>query len=171
MYHIDKLFLEAVRLYNHKNSSVKPKQIKSKHFAHCVLEVWSALYPNKPFGPDNKNIISYSMVAMVYAKIEPKKKVDWQLVFTKNKEDRTEYTKADILDNFSFFRQNVVDGPTSDAHRANQSTLQFNKLVQDGDSVGNAICFEKNKSKSEDEEGAKASKMLDSAIPRLEGDI
>jgi chromosome segregation ATPase len=41
-----------------------------------ALEVWSALYPDKPFGPNNKNIISYSMAAMVYAEIELKKKVD-----------------------------------------------------------------------------------------------
>ena len=37
--------------------------------------------------------------------------------------------------------------------------------------MGNAIWFEKSKSRSEDEEGASASKKLDSAIPRLEGDI
>jgi hypothetical protein len=28
-------------------------------------------------------------------------------VFTRNKEDRTEYAKVDVPDNFSFFRQNV----------------------------------------------------------------
>ena len=77
MYHIDKFFPKAVWPYNLKNSGVKPKQNKSKHFAHCVLEVWSALYSNKSFGPDNKNIISYSMAAMVYIEIMLKKKVDW----------------------------------------------------------------------------------------------
>ena len=171
MYHIDKFFPETVWLYNHKNSRVKPKESKSKHFAHRALEVWSALYPNKPFGPENKNIISYSMAAMVYAEIELKKKVDWRTVFTRKKEDRTEYAKADIPDNFSFFPENVEDGPVPDARGVNRSTLRSDKSVQDGDSVGNAICLEKNKSRSEDEEGAIASKKLDSAIPRLEGNI
>ena len=35
----------------------------------------------------------------------------------------------------------------------------------------NAICFEKSKSRSDEEEGANASKKLDSAISRLEGHI
>ena len=37
--------------------------------------------------------------------------------------------------------------------------------------MGNTICFEKNKSRSEDKEGASASKKLDSIIPRLKWDI
>jgi hypothetical protein len=68
-----------------------------------VLEVWSVLYPNNPFGPNNKNTISYSMAVMVYAEIELKRKVDWRTVFTRNKEDRTEYAKVDVPDNFNFF--------------------------------------------------------------------
>jgi hypothetical protein len=76
MHHIDKLFPEAVWKYNHRVSGVKPGESKSKHFAHRALEVWSALYPDKPFGPNNKNIISYSMAATVYAEIELKRKVD-----------------------------------------------------------------------------------------------
>jgi hypothetical protein len=107
MHHIDKLFLEAVWKYNHRDSGVKSGESKSKHFAHRALEVWSALYPDKPFGLNNKNIISYSMAAMVYAEIELKRKVDWRTVFTRNKEDKTEYAKADVPDNFSFFPQNV----------------------------------------------------------------
>ena len=103
MYYIDKFFSEMVWSYNHINYGVKPKESKSKHFEHRVFEVWSALYPNKPFGLDSKIIISYSMAAMVYAEIELKKKVDWRTVLTRNKEDRTEYAKADIPDNFSFF--------------------------------------------------------------------
>jgi hypothetical protein len=77
MHHIDKLFPEAVWKYNHRISGIKPGESKSKHFAHRALEVWSVLYPDKPFGPNNKNIISYSMAAMVYAEIELKRKVDW----------------------------------------------------------------------------------------------
>jgi hypothetical protein len=75
MHHIDKL-AKAVWKYNHRVSGVKPGESKSKHFAHRALEVWSALYPDKPFGPNNKNIISYSMAATVYAEIELKRKVD-----------------------------------------------------------------------------------------------
>jgi hypothetical protein len=60
------------------------------------------------------------MAAMVYAEIELKRKVDWRTVFTRNKEDRTEYAKADVLDNFSFFRQNVGVGPALDARGANR---------------------------------------------------
>jgi hypothetical protein len=56
---------------------VKPSESTSKHFAHRALEVWSALYPEKHFGTKNKNIISYSMVAMLYAELELKRKVDW----------------------------------------------------------------------------------------------
>jgi hypothetical protein len=119
MHHIDKLFPEAVWEYNHRASGVKSGESKSKHCVHHVLEVWSALYLDKPFGPNNKNIISYSMAAMVYAEIELKRKVDWRTVFTRNKEDRTEYAKADVLDNFSFFRQNVGVGPALDARGAN----------------------------------------------------
>jgi hypothetical protein len=76
MHHIDKLFLQAMWNYNHKASGVKPSESTSKHFAHHVLEVWSALYPDKPFGSKNKNIISYSMAAMLYAELELKRKVD-----------------------------------------------------------------------------------------------
>jgi hypothetical protein len=103
MHHIDKLFPEAVWEYNHRVSGVKPGESKSKYFAHRALEVRSALYPNKPFGPNNKNIISYSMAAMVYAKLQLKRKVDWRTLLTKNKEDITEYAKADVPDNFNFF--------------------------------------------------------------------
>jgi hypothetical protein len=59
------------------------------------------------------------MAAMVYAEIELKRKVDWRTVFTKNKEDRTEYAKADVPNNFSFFRQNVGVGPALDTCGAN----------------------------------------------------
>jgi hypothetical protein len=103
MHHIEKLFLEAVWKYNHRVFGVKPSESKSKHFAHRALEVWSALYPDKPFGLNNKNIIFYSIAAMVYAEIGLKRKVDWRTVFTRNKEDRTEYAKADVPDNFNFF--------------------------------------------------------------------
>jgi hypothetical protein len=37
--------------------------------------------------------------------------------------------------------------------------------------MGKAICFAKSVSRSEDEEGANASRKLDSTLPRLEGDI
>jgi hypothetical protein len=37
--------------------------------------------------------------------------------------------------------------------------------------VGKAICFAKSGSRSEDKEGANASRKLDSTLPRLEGDI
>jgi hypothetical protein len=77
MHHIDKLFPQAVWNYNHRVSSIKPRKSKSKHFVHRALEVWSALYLDKPFGPNNKNIISYSMAAMVYAELVLKRKVDW----------------------------------------------------------------------------------------------
>jgi hypothetical protein len=162
MHHIDKLFPEAVWEYNHKVSGVKPGERKSKHFAHHALEVWSTLYPDKPFGPNNKNIIFYSMAAMVYAEIELKRKVDWRTVFTRNKEDRTEYAKADVPDNFSFFPQKVGVRPALDARGANQNTSRSMRTVRDEDSMGKAICFAKSGSRFEDEEGASASRKLDS---------
>jgi hypothetical protein len=157
--------------YNHRVSGVKPGESKSKHFVHRALEVWSALYPNKPFGPNNKNIISYSVAAMVYAEIELKRKVDWRTVFTRNKEDRTEYAKANVPDNFSFFPQNVGVGLALDARGSNRNTLRSTRIVQEKDSVGKKICFAKSGSRSEDEEGASASRKLDRTLPRLEGDI
>jgi hypothetical protein len=171
MHHIDKLFPQVVWNCNHRVSGVKPSESKSKHFAHRALEIWCALYPDKPFGLKNKNIISYSMVAMLYAELVLKRKVDWRIVLTRNKEDRTEYAEADVLDNFSFSPQNVGVGLALDAHEANQNTSRFTKIVRDEDSVGKAICFAKSGSRSEDEEGASASRKLDSTLPRLEGDI
>ena len=76
MHDLDKLFSDAMWKYNHRISSVKLSESKSKHFAHRALQVWSALYLNKSFDPNNKNIISYSMVTMVYVEIELKRKVD-----------------------------------------------------------------------------------------------
>jgi hypothetical protein len=111
------------------------------------------------------------MAAMVYAEIELKRKVDWRTVFTRNKEDRMEYAKADVPDNFSYFRQNVGVGPALDARGANQNTSRSTRIVRDEDSVGKAICFAKSGSRSKDEEGASASRKLDSTLPRLEGDI
>jgi hypothetical protein len=171
LHHIDKLFPEAVWEYNHRASGVKPKESKSRHFAHRVLEVWPVLYPDKSFGPNKKNIISYSMAAMVYAEIELKRKVDWQILLTRNKEDRTGYAKADIPDNFSFFQEKDGVRPALDALGANQNTSRSTRTVQDEDSVGKTICIAKSGSRSEDEEGVSASKKLDSTQPSLEGDI
>jgi hypothetical protein len=92
-------------------------------------------------------------------------------MFTRNKEDRMEYAKANVPDNFSFFRQNVGVGPVFDARGANRNTSRSMRTVWDEDSVGKAICFAKSGSRSEDEEGASTSRMLDSTLPRLEGDI
>jgi hypothetical protein len=100
-----------------------------------------------------------------------KRKVDWQTLLTRNKEDRTEYVKADIPDNFNFFPQNVGIRPALDARGANRNTSRSTRTVWDEDSVGKAICFAKSGSKSEDEEGASASRKLDSTLPSLEGDI
>ena len=58
-----------------------------------------------------------------------------------------------------------------DAHRANQNTLRSSKIVWNEDSVGKIIYVAKSGSKSEDEEGARASRKLDITLLRLEGDI
>jgi hypothetical protein len=111
------------------------------------------------------------MAAMVYAEIELKRKVDWRTMFTRNKEDRTEYAKADVPNNFSFFQQNVGVGPVLEAHGANRNTSRSTRIVRVEDSVEKAICFAKNGSRSEDEEGASALRKLDRTLLRLEGDI
>jgi hypothetical protein len=134
-----------------------------------VLEVWSALYPKRPFGSKNKNIISYSMAAMLYAELELKRKVDWRTLLTMNKEDKTEYAEKDVPDNFSTSQQNIGVGPVLDAHRANRNTSRSTKTVWDKDFVGKAICFANTRSRSEDEEGASASRKLVISLPRLEG--
>ena len=51
---------------------------------------------------------------IIYVEIELKKKVDLRTIFSKSKEDRMEYVKIDILDNFSFFQQNVRVGSVLD---------------------------------------------------------
>jgi hypothetical protein len=48
---------------------------------------------------------------MLYAELELKRKVDWQTVLTRNKEDRMEYAERDVPDNFSTFQQSVEVGP------------------------------------------------------------
>jgi hypothetical protein len=111
------------------------------------------------------------MAAMVYAEIELKRKVDWRTLLTRNKEDRTGYAKADIPDNFTFFPQKVGVRLVLDAHGANRNTSRSTRIVRDEDSVEKAICFAKSGSRYEDEEGASASRKLDSTQPRLEGDI
>jgi hypothetical protein len=68
-----------------------------------------------------------------------------------------------VPDNFSTFQQNVGVGP--------RNTSRSTKTIRDKDSVGKAICFAKSGSRSEDEEGASASRKLDISLPRLEGDI
>jgi hypothetical protein len=85
-------------------------------------------------------------------------------MFIRNKEDRTEYAKVDVPDNFSFFRQNVGVGPALDARRANRNTSRSTRTVRNKDSVRKAICFAKSRSRSEDEEGASASRKLDSTL-------
>ena len=120
---------------------MKPSESTSKHFVHCALEVWSALYPNKSFGFKNKNIISYFMVVMLYVELVLMRKVDWRLLLTRNKGDRMEYEEKDLLDNFSSFQQNVGIGFVLDVHGANQNTSRFTKTIHDEDSKGKKICF------------------------------
>jgi hypothetical protein len=129
MHHIDKRFPRTVWNYNHKVSGVKLNESKSKHFEHHVLEVWSALYPNRPFGSKNKNIISYSMAAMLYVELELKRKVDWRTLLTRNKEDKTEYAERDVPDNFSTFQQSVEVGHALVVYGANQSTSRATKTI------------------------------------------
>jgi hypothetical protein len=82
-----------------------------------------------------------------------------------------EYAERDVPDNFSTFQPNVGVGPMLDAHGANRNTFRSTRIVQEEDSMEKAICFAKSGSRSEDEEGANASRKLDISLPRLEGDI
>jgi hypothetical protein len=100
-----------------------------------------------------------------------KRKVDWRTILTRNKEDRMEYAEVDVPDNFSFFQQYAGVGPALDVRGANWNTSRSTKTLRDEDSVEKVICFAKSGSRSEDEEGANASRKLDSILPRLEGDI
>ena len=108
---------------------------------------------------------------MLYAELVLKRKIDWWTLLTRNKKDRMEYAEADILDNFSFFLQNVGVGPMLDARWANQNTLKSMKIIQDEDFVEKAIWFAKSGSRSEDKEGVSTSRKLDSTLSRLKGDI
>jgi hypothetical protein len=76
-----------------------------------------------------------------------------------------------VPDNFSTFQQNVGVGPALDAYGANRNTSRSTKTLWDEDSVEKAIRYAKSGSRSEDEEGASASRKLDISLPRLEGDI
>jgi hypothetical protein len=49
MCHIDKLFPSMVWKFNHNVFGAKPSNSTLEHFAHCAVEVWSILYPTKPF--------------------------------------------------------------------------------------------------------------------------
>jgi hypothetical protein len=97
--------------------------------------------------------------------------VDWRTLLTRNKGDRTEYAERDVSDNFSTFQQSIGARPTLDSHGANRNTSRATKTVRGKDSMGKAICFAKSRSRSEDKEGASASRKLDTNLPRLEGDI
>ena len=88
---------------------------------------------------------------MIYAEIELKGKVDCRTILIRNKENRIEYAKADIFDNFSFFWQNVGVGPAFDARGVNQNTLRSTNSVWDKDSMEKIIFLKKNKSRSKDE--------------------
>jgi hypothetical protein len=74
-----------------------------------------------------------------------------------------------VLDNFSTFQQNVGVGPTFDAYGANQNTSRSTRTVRDEDFVEKEICFAKSGSRSEDKEGANASRKLDISLPRWRG--
>jgi hypothetical protein len=79
--------------------------------------------------------------------------------------------KQIFLTTSHFFSQKVGVRPALDALGANRNTSRSTRIVQDEDSVGKAICFAKSGSRSEDEEGASASKKLDSTQPSLEENI
>ena len=108
---------------------MKLSENTSKHFAHRAFEVWSALYPDKPFGSKNKNTISYFMAAMLYTELELKRKVDWRIPLTRNKGDRMEYAKRNMHDNFNAIQQNVGVGLMPDAHGDMQNTSRSTKIV------------------------------------------
>jgi hypothetical protein len=82
-----------------------------------------------------------------------------------------EYEQKDVLDNFSTFQQSFGVGPMLDAHGANRNTSRSTKTVCGKDSVEKTIFFAKNRSRSEDEEGASASRKLNISLPRLDGNI
>ena len=111
------------------------------------------------------------MMTMVYVEVELKRKVDWRTIFTRNKEDIMEYATGDIPGNFSFFQQNVGNGSIPNVCGIDRNTLQSKKSVRIADFMRKAICFDKNKSRSEDEEGSNVLRKLDSTMPKLEGDI
>ena len=73
--------------------------------------------------------------------------------------------------NFSTFQQNVRVGPALDAHGVNRNTLRSTKIEYDKDSIGKAICFINNGSRSKDKKYGNVSRKLDINLPRLEGDI
>ena len=108
---------------------------------------------------------------MVYAEVELKRKVDWRIVFTRNKENRTEYAKIDVLDNFSFSNKMLGLDLYLMHVEPIENSLKSTKIVQDKDSMEKTICFTNSRSKSKDKEGAIASRKLDSTLRRLEGDI
>jgi hypothetical protein len=61
MCYINKLFARPMWKLNHNVFGVKHGKSILEHFAHQAMEVWCTLYPTKPFGVQNKDIISYSM--------------------------------------------------------------------------------------------------------------
>jgi hypothetical protein len=69
MCYINKLFARPMWKLNHNVFGVKHGKSILEHFAHQAMEVWCTLYPTKPFGVQNKDIISYSMAVLLYAEL------------------------------------------------------------------------------------------------------
>ena len=119
-----------------------PSESALEHFTHRALEVWSALYPIRLFGHANKNIILYSMAAMLYVRLNLIKKVEWPMLVTKKKDDKMEYGHRDVPDNFGTSWGDAKVGATVVVHGANPSNSSSIEASHDKDSMDEVICFE-----------------------------
>jgi len=75
MYHIGKLWPRDCHEVNTKNFACKPGMCNDDHFIYHGHEVWQALFGDRP---RSKDYFNYSLLAMVYAELILKRKVDWR---------------------------------------------------------------------------------------------
>ena len=107
------------------------------------MEVWSTLYTEKPFGVQNKNIITYFIAAMLYAEFELKWKVYWRSLFTRKKNDKSEYEQRIVLNKFVIDLRDGEVGVVVVVLATNPSSSRSTNVVIDSGSMDPAIRLDK----------------------------
>ena len=101
------------------------------------------LYPTKTFGFQNKNIISYSMVSVLYVEVQLKHKVERRTLFIR-KNGRTENGQRNVRDTFvTRSRDGEARAPIVVFTTNPSISRSTNIVVMDFDSTGLGVCLNK----------------------------